>query len=352
MPFTMTLWAVHDERPLELPKQRLDSEDRLETWIERDVGLLGMEVLIIGRQVRTQFGGRIDLLAIDQEGDLLVIELKKDRTPRDIIAQVLDYASWVNGLNPKDVEAIAASYLKKPFPEAFMDRFGKTIPDNINASHRLLVVASELDDSSERIVQYLSSECSLDINVVFFSCFQHNGEELIGRSWLMDPEEVEERSDSRRMPTWSGFWYVNVGEGPHRNWDDCMKYGFLSAGQGKLYSDALKKLNVGDQIFAYLKGHGYVGFGTVTQEVVMAKEFRVGTQSLFNLPLTQMGMKENADNPEMSEWVVGIKWNKTYQRDQARRFQGIFAKQPVVCKLRDARTLEFLKREFGIEESI
>ena len=60
-----------------------------------------MDLLIIGRQVRTQFGGRIDLLAIDPEGDLLIIELKKDRTPREIVAQVLDYASWVNHLSPR-----------------------------------------------------------------------------------------------------------------------------------------------------------------------------------------------------------------------------------------------------------
>jgi hypothetical protein len=214
----------------------------------------------------------------------------------------------------------------------------------------LLIVASELDDSSERIVQYLSSVCSLDINVVFFTCFQHNGAELIGRSWLMDPEEVEERSESRRKVPWSGLWFANVGEGPHRNWDDCTKCGFLSAGQGKLYSDPMKKLKVGDKVFAYMKGLGYVGFGNVSQAATMVKNFKVGDRFLLDLPLTQVGMKENADNPDLSEWVVGVKWSRTYPRDQAKRFPGVFASRNIVCKLRDARTLEFLKREFGVEE--
>ena len=123
--------------------------------------------------------------------------------------------------------------MKKPLADAFRERFSTAIPENINSNHRMLVVASELDDSSERIVQYLSSVCSLDINVVFFTCFQHNGVELVGRSWLMDPEEVEERSEVRRKASWTGFWFANVGEGPHRDWDDCVRYGFLSAGWGQ-----------------------------------------------------------------------------------------------------------------------
>jgi hypothetical protein len=186
----MTLWAVSDEKLTPLPKHRLDSEDRLETWIAQDPSLLGMDVLIIGRQVTTSFGKRIDLLAIDDEGNLVIIELKRDMTSRETVAQVLDYASWVNALSAEAINDIASGYLKKPLADAFKERFETAIPDNINTSHRLLIVASELDDSSERIVQYLSMVCSLDINVVFFNCFQHNGVELVGRSWLMDPEQV------------------------------------------------------------------------------------------------------------------------------------------------------------------
>ncbi len=345
----MTLWRVSEQKLTELPKLRLDSEDRLEAWIEQDVSLLGMDLLIIGRQVRTQFGGWIDLVAIDSEGDLLIIELKKDKTPREVVAQVLDYASWISSLSPKEIDECASAYLKKPLAEAFRERFEIAIPDNVNASHRMLIVASELDDSSERIIQYLASACSLDINVVFFTCFQNNGIELVGRSWLMDPEEVEERSDSRRKVPWSGFWFINVGENEHRNWDDRIKYGFLSAGGGKVYSDSLKKLKPGDKIFAYIKQFGYVGFGTITEAAVMAKDFLVGDRRLFDLPL-QSAMHYSSDDPTMSEWVVGVKWHKTFSREEAKRFPGAFANQNVVCKLREERTLAFVKNEFGVVE--
>ena len=45
--------------------------------------------------MQTAQGARIDLLAMDGEGRLIIIELKKDRIPREIVAQVLDYASCV-----------------------------------------------------------------------------------------------------------------------------------------------------------------------------------------------------------------------------------------------------------------
>jgi RecB family endonuclease NucS len=49
--------------------------------------------MLIGRQQDTGFGGRIDLLAIAPDGALVLIEIKRDRTPREVVAQALDYAS-------------------------------------------------------------------------------------------------------------------------------------------------------------------------------------------------------------------------------------------------------------------
>jgi RecB family endonuclease NucS len=68
----------------------MPDEARLEKVLEQDIGILGLDVMLIGRQLTTAFGKRVDLLAITAEGDLVVIELKRDRTPREIVAQVLD----------------------------------------------------------------------------------------------------------------------------------------------------------------------------------------------------------------------------------------------------------------------
>lgn len=47
----------------------------------------------------TDVGKRIDLRAIDRQADLCVIELKKDKTPGEVVAQALEYGYWVQSLS-------------------------------------------------------------------------------------------------------------------------------------------------------------------------------------------------------------------------------------------------------------
>lgn len=349
MSFNMNLWKVENNKLKELPKSRLDNEERLENWIANDSSITGLDLLIIGRQVVTFYGGRIDLLGIDYEGNLVILELKKDKTPRDVVAQALDYASWIKDLNYKQIEAITMKYLKCGLKEAFEEKFQTNIPEEINKNHSIVIVASELDASSERIVHYLSSEYDININCIFFDFFKEENQEFLGRSWLMDPEEIEERAKSKKSTEWSGIYFVNIGEGAHRNWEDCMRYGFLSAGQGIRYSKHMKRLKVGDKVLAYLKGKGYVGFGEITSTAVMVKDFRLPDDTmLLSKELKQPNIKENQDNPELSDWAVGVQWFKTLDRKNAVTRPGIFANQNVVCKLRDQSTIDFLASYYPI----
>ena len=353
MPMNMKLWKIENEKLNKIPLGKLNSEERLENWIAENSSILGLDLLIFGRQVQTGFGGkrgRIDLLAIDREGNLAILELKKDKTPREVVAQVLDYASWVRNLTQKDIEPIARKYLNKELAVAFSGHFGIDLPESINVNHSMIIIASQLDVSSERIVQYLADVYSVNINVIFFNYFNPEEKEFLGRSWLMDPHEVEDKAESRKKGPWSGYWFVNVGEGKHRDWVDCRKYGFISAGQGKKYSDPLKKLKVGDRIFAYIKSQGYVGFGEVTKETVPVKEFFVESlgKNLLDLQLEQPNIRENSDDPDLSEYVVEIKWIKRFPKEEAKTFLGVFANQNIVCKLRDQDTLSFLDNKFDI----
>jgi hypothetical protein len=131
--------------------------------------------LIIGRQVPTDHGKFIDLLAIDATSSLTIIELKKDRTPREVVAQVLDYASWVRTLTTPEIYERAEKYLGKRLVTAFRETFDEAIPDRLNANHSMLIVASELDPASRRIVEYLSEEHGVAINTVFFNVFETDG---------------------------------------------------------------------------------------------------------------------------------------------------------------------------------
>jgi hypothetical protein len=346
----MKLWNIAGDELRPIQRAVLDYEERLEEWIAGEPLILGMDILLIGRQVTTEFGGRIDLLGIDRQGNLIITELKRDKTPRQVVAQVLEYASWARRLTAEEIHGIAAEYLDRSLPVAFSERFDAPLPDNINKNHAMVIVASTLDESSERIVQYLIDEYRANINVAFFTFFGGGGQEYLGRAWLQDPEQVQEISESRTRGPWSGYWFVNVGEGEHRNWDDNRRYGFIGAGQGEWFSSALERLSVDDEIFAYMKGRGYVGYGRVSEEAVMISDFVVeGDQPLLQMPLIAPKPDEHKDDPKMSEWVVGVEWIKTFAREEAKSFKGIFASPHIVCKLRDETAVEFLEREFEIE---
>jgi RecB family endonuclease NucS len=116
---TIRLWKIDDKKLLEVEKSKLNLEERLEDWIEDNVSIISSNLLVIGRQVKTRYGGLIDVLCIDEKGDIVIVELKRDKTPREITAQVLDYASWVKNLTAEQVQEIARDYLKDELDEAF-----------------------------------------------------------------------------------------------------------------------------------------------------------------------------------------------------------------------------------------
>ena len=104
MPIRTALWTVGSQ-PVALAESSLGKEQLLEDMIVAAPQLLSDEWMLIGRQEGTGFGGRIDLLAIAPDGTLVLIEIKRDRTPREVVAQALDYASWVQKLGSDDVGA-------------------------------------------------------------------------------------------------------------------------------------------------------------------------------------------------------------------------------------------------------
>ena len=142
--------------------------------------------------------------AISPYGDVS-LELKRDKTPRLITAQILDYASCVASFSHDDVTEIGSKYLGGDLEDAFREKFELELPETLNANHRMLVVGSEIDVSSERIIRYLSDEHGVNINAATFQYFrQPDGTELLARVFLIEPSEVERsvrtKGASKRRP--------------------------------------------------------------------------------------------------------------------------------------------------------
>ena len=67
------LWEITANRKLsEIPARFASLEEWIEDWLADDISVLDPSLLVIGRQVRTSFGGAIDLLCMDGEGSLVV----------------------------------------------------------------------------------------------------------------------------------------------------------------------------------------------------------------------------------------------------------------------------------------
>jgi hypothetical protein len=363
VPIEIGIWRI-DGGVARVSSSALGDEKRLEDVIEQDLSILGLDLLLIlGRQVETAYGKKIDLLAIDADGVLYVIELKKDRTPREIVAQLLDYGSWVGGLT---VETIASIYAKrvagngKSFADAFRDRFSAELPETLNETHQLIIVASELDASTERIVEYLSAY-GVPINALFFRYFNDGSAEYLARSWLLDPVEAEVRrkrtGTKRTQAPWNGRdFYVSFGEDEQRSWEDARRYGFISGGGGKWYSGTLSLLEPGHRVFVNIPQTGYVGVGTVTESVQPVSEFTVDVDGvrkpILEAPLQAPNMTREIGDPDRCEYLVRVDWIKTVPRDEAYWEPGFFANQNTVCRLRQPLTLEKLYERFGISDEI
>src|SRR5947209_9544651 len=141
MSIQMQLWSIEGERPVRLHSAKLDLENRLEAWICQDLSLVGEDLLLLGHPGATDFGHRIDILALDRESNLVLLELKRGRTPRDVVAQVLDYASWAHALTEQDIERLATEGRQRPLEELFRERFRSELPE-LNEDERLVIVAT------------------------------------------------------------------------------------------------------------------------------------------------------------------------------------------------------------------
>ena len=339
MGIKQAIWRV-DVVPAPLSDAVLPSEMSLEEMIVAAPRILSDEWMLIGRQEPTGYGGRIDLLAIAPDAALVLIELKRDRTPREVVAQALDYASWVEGLDAAAISSIYERFAAgHSLANDFKAQFGQALDeDSLNADHQIVVVSAALDDSSERIVRYLNAR-GIAINVLCFQVFQDAHGQLLSRAWLLDPVRAQAGVVTGvKGPTepWNGEYYASFGHGTFRSWPEAMKYGFISGGGGPWYSRTLQLLKPGDRVWVKVPGSGYVGVARVTGEAQRAAEFTVsmpeGARPALEVLTGADYHRSEADDPELCEYFVPVSWLETRPLQKAIQEIGLFGNQNTVCQ--------------------
>ena len=183
-------------------------EEQLENWLEAnpDCILEDEDVLLIGRQVTTNLGSIIDLLGIDREGNLVVIELKRDRTPRDTLAQILEYASYVEELTLEQLEQLwIENYgeIEGSLPEYHREYFQLEEDEaaSFNKDLRLVIVGQEIIKEVRQTSKFLQKR-GLNVSCLEFKYFTtRGGEQIISTDFVVGKEtEVVNRINWASQP--------------------------------------------------------------------------------------------------------------------------------------------------------
>ena len=194
------IWSIDGTQVVQLePSSQMESELLLENILVSNPNLLMEDLSLVGRQTPTE-GGPLDLLGIDGDGRLVVFELKRGTLSRDAVAQVIDYASYLDAMELADLsdhisERSGEHSIEKieDFQDFYSQRFGEL--ESLKPV-RMFLVGLGVDDRTERMVRFLAESSEMDISMLTFHGFAHGDKTILAKR-----VEVEggEDSDSRLM---------------------------------------------------------------------------------------------------------------------------------------------------------
>jgi len=130
---------------------KFKEREHLQEWIAKNPSSLGEDLLIIQKDFSGFYdtNERLDLLALDKLGNIVIIENKLDDSGKDVTWQALKYASYCSSLNKKEIIKIYQDYIgsSQNAEENLSDFFdGKDIEEIVlnqgSTSQRIMLVAA------------------------------------------------------------------------------------------------------------------------------------------------------------------------------------------------------------------
>ncbi len=204
MPTQIKTWQVVDGKlqPVETRMSdagRKEAQD-LEEWIASNPSIISPDIVVIGRQTLTK-SGPLDLLAIDKQGNIVIVELKRDALPREALVQAIDYASDVAEWSVEKLSEICTKYTGKSLEEQLIENFPDIDLENIdiNEVQRIFLVGFGIEGSLERMVNWLSSNYGVSINAVLLKYIKTSGgDELLTRTAIISEVVEQIRTEKKK----------------------------------------------------------------------------------------------------------------------------------------------------------
>ncbi len=192
------IWALDGSQVEDLkPAGQTDTERLLEDTLVSRPDLLLEDLVLVGRQTPTE-GGPLDLLGVDGDGRLVVFELKRDTLTREAVAQVIDYASYLDSM---DLDALASYISEKSGSHGinkidnFSDWYGQQNFEDAESLEslkplRMVLVGLGVDDTTERMVRFLAENSNMDITLLTFHGFRYDGKTILAKRVEVDSTKV------------------------------------------------------------------------------------------------------------------------------------------------------------------
>lgn len=193
----------NEAMPIESPSFKdlgLGEVQHLQEWIRTKPDMLGENLLIISREFSgwDKTSERLDLLALDGDGNLVVIENKLDSSGKDVTWQALKYVSYCSTLTREQIVLIFQGYLDKfgtgknaedELREFFEDEVYSEI--RLNDEQRIILIAADFRTEVTSTVLWLL-EREIKIKCVKVTPYTHDGNTFIDIEQIIPVKEVEE----------------------------------------------------------------------------------------------------------------------------------------------------------------
>ncbi len=185
----VALWTIESDKPVRLP-ELASLEKHIETWIENDGSLVIDGVIWIGRQITLPGRGRLDLLGLTREGQIVVAELKAGPVDLAALHQALGYAMTLGTMDADDL----------------LRRLDKakdaTVVEAVNARlFGVLLVGTSRGPDLEPGLRFLEEQgLRLPIRVVTFELFAQPNDTILLARQIDDRAAAEEPKPTGGVP--------------------------------------------------------------------------------------------------------------------------------------------------------
>lgn len=179
----------------------LKERQHLEEWIRKSPEVLGEELLIIAHEYdKFEVNERLDLLALDKEGNLVIIEVKRDTTGSNVDFQALKYASYCARLSPSDILEIYKDYVKvhsastdaKDEILEFLEVESEEDLNNIiNNNQRIVIVGKDIDKRILSVCTWLY-ENSIDVKCITIKPYKLGEQLIVDTNQIIPPYKLED----------------------------------------------------------------------------------------------------------------------------------------------------------------